>query len=101
MTLATVEGTSADQALRNTANSASIGEYWIGVFDLDQPDHWLRSDLSPAWDGTATGTAHGYTNFASGAPSGTNARDCAAVRSDGRWIDRDCAETKAYVCERL
>ena len=101
MTLARVESITVDQALRSAANSASIGEYWIGVFDLDQPNHWLRSDLSLSWDGTAAGTAHGYTNFASGAPSGTTNQDCAAVLSDGHWQDRDCSMQKPYICERF
>lgn len=101
MTLARVESAMVDSDLRSAADSASIDEYWIGVLDVDQPDRWIRSDLSLAWEGTGTGTAHGYANFASGAPSGTSNQDCAAVLADGHWQDRDCSALKAYACEQF
>lgn len=101
MTLARVDSVTVDQALRTAANGAGLGEFWIGVFDIDQPNHWLRSDLSLAWDGTAAGTSHGYTNFASGSPSGTTNQDCVAVLTNGRWHDRDCSVQKPFACESL
>jgi hypothetical protein len=90
-----------DHALRAAADGASVGEFWIGLFDLDQANRWLRSDLVLAWTGTASGTPDGYTHFGSGAPSGTGGQDCAAVTASGTWADRDCGVLKAYACEEL
>ena len=101
MTLARLQSSAENQALRSAADGRGIGEYWIGVFDLDQANHWLRSDLAPAWDGTISGTSHGYTNFASAAPSGTSNRDCATVLTDGHWQERDCSLQNPYICERF
>ncbi|MFT3927472.1 MAG: C-type lectin domain-containing protein [Myxococcales bacterium] len=101
MTLARVQSSTVDQALRGAATGAGIGEYWIGVFDIDQADRWLRSDLSPAWNGTATGTAQGYANFTTGAPSGASNQDCLAVLPTGKWQDRSCTVQKPYACEQL
>jgi hypothetical protein len=101
MTLTRVESATVGQALRSAATGAGLGEYWIGLFDIDQPDRWLRSDLSLAWKGTTSGTGQGYTNFAVGAPSGASNQDCAAVLANGFWQDRSCSVQKPYACEQL
>jgi|GEM_PF-3554349 len=101
MTLAGVESAAIDQALRSAATSANVSEYWIGLFDLDQANHWLRSDLSPAWSGTSSGSGTGYTHFTNGAPSGSANKDCATVLASGSWQDRSCTTPQAFACERL
>ncbi len=101
MKLAPVTSPAINNALRRAAGDASADELWIGVFDIDEPNRWVRSDLSRAWQGTAGGTSFGHTNFASGAPAGTANQDCVAVLANGEWQTRDCAEQKPYACERL
>ncbi len=72
-------------ALRPTADR------WIGLRSTSSSS----SASAFKW---INGEAVSYTNWGGGQPN--NSGLCVAMRTDGSWNDRDCAETNDAICER-
>ena len=63
---------------------------WIGLSDSAAEGSWV-------W---VSGSALGSTSWAEGEPNDSGGvEDCAELRTDGLWNDRDCASALSYICE--
>ncbi len=63
---------------------------WIGLSDSDSEGSWT-------W---VSGSALGAASWAEGEPNDAGGvEDCAELRSDGLWNDRDCSSALGYICE--
>ena len=77
---------------------------WLGANDLSANNAWRWStptsnDGDPFWSGGATGTPVGG-RFSFWAPGAPGAQRCVTMRpGDGAWVDTNCSETHAYLCE--
>jgi hypothetical protein len=80
-----VPGTRAEQ---NVLAAGYAG--WIGLTDSAAEGSWV-------W---VSGSALGSASWAEGEPNDSGGiEDCAELRTDGLWNDRDCASALAYICE--
>jgi hypothetical protein len=95
-----------DAAENQTARSAdpTIEQCWIGYTD-QASEAGTNGRLFARVTGGTIG--NGYANFDTGEPndSGSLGRDADCVQFQGSneglvWSDKNCAETKAYLCER-
>ena len=77
----------------------SVDRFWIGLNDLKNEDHFVRSD----------GNAPRFLNWFRGEPNNHfYSEDCVEVimgyssgkRFNGRWNDLSCDTTQAFVCEK-
>merc|ERR1719270_2039292 len=73
------------------AKKANLGEFWIGIHDMDNEGTFIydsdKSKLS-------------FTNWNSGEPNNWGSgEDCAAVDGSGNWNDLPCADfQRSYIC---
>ena len=81
------------QIVINQAQTASLGEFWIGINDMENEGTFVYdSDSSPL----------SFTNWKSGEPNNANSgEDCAIVNFYGKWVDLHCTDYKrSTVCVR-
>jgi hypothetical protein len=75
---------------------------WIGASDASMEGYWRWTDDDTLfWYGTASGMAIGgeYNSWLHGSePEPNTTGDCARIEG-GDWLDADCANAGAYVCE--
>ncbi|MFT3925257.1 MAG: C-type lectin domain-containing protein [Myxococcales bacterium] len=93
----------ADENLLVNALRAGEGEIYLGASDLLSEGSWLWEDGTQFWTGTASGSAQAglYNNWsAGGEPNGGTGENCAELRGDAKWQDNNCANTRAFACER-
>lgn len=97
---------SIDDGAENAfVKSRLAADAWIGANDRAIESRWAwSSDGVLLWQGTAGGTPllGSYTAWSSGEPNAAaGGDDCAQMRlGDGTWMDRDCAASYDFVCER-
>ena len=73
------------------AKKANLGEFWIGIHDMDNEGTFVyESDKSKL----------SFTNWNSGEPNNWGSgEDCAAVDGSGNWNDLPCADfQRSYIC---
>jgi len=66
----------------------SLGD-WVGITDAATEGVWL----------TIFGTVPVYLQFEVGQPDGGNTEDCLRIGGSGDLEDRECADTRDFVCE--
>lgn len=91
--------TSSDE---NTFVAARITQDgWFGASDAAVEGDWVWLDGPEAgttfWTGTASGTASGYENWATGEPNQAGDEDCSQFYANGSgWNDLPCSSTLNY-----
>ncbi|XP_077864847.1 cubilin-like [Saccoglossus kowalevskii] len=65
---------------------------WIGYYDKAIEGNWVWVDCSESTDWQEN-------NWADNEPDGETNQNCAAVNTDGNWIDQRCSRRYPYVCE--
>lgn len=96
--LVELSGAVEDAWVYGTANPL-LGAYWLGTKD-ETEGTWAWRSGGTIWQGTTTGAASGYVNWASGEPNDYDAdEDCATVQTNDEWFDWKCGEMLSYVCE--
>ena len=75
---------------------------WLGGTDGAVDGAWRWPDSAQFWMGTSGGTAVGglYENWDAGEPNNDNDEDCAELRTNQLWNDRECTDSLQFVCER-
>lgn len=86
--------------------SKMAGESWTAANDRTVEGTWRWSSGgtdggSQFWSGASNGSPVGglYSNWETGQPNDLGTQDCAIIETNGRWDDKGCGDTKAYVCE--
>ncbi len=102
--LARVDDQAENSYLRTTATAAIGGvNVWIGGTDGGAVDGvWRWADDAQFWMGGSGGSAVGglYENWDAGEPNNDNDEDCAELRTNQLWNDRECTDSLQFVCER-
>lgn len=83
-------------------NSFGANPFAIGGSDATTEGSWVWEDGDLFWTGNEGGMAApgAFTNWAGGEPNNSNNEDCAIMKPDQTWDDRDCGDSFRYVCER-
>ena len=82
-------------AVRQMAESAGLGDFWIGVNDIADEGNWVYA---------TSGSAVKVNNWSSGEPNnydhgdGADGEDCAEIVSGGIWNDNTCKASRNSVC---
>ncbi len=94
----------AENTYVRTTATAAVGSVslWLGASDTAAEGAWRWPDGAQFWQGGSGGTAIGglYENWNSGEPNNDNNEDCAELRTDSSWNDRECGTALQFVCER-
>ena len=90
-TLATIFNSEMNDIVRYSATAIGIStseNLWIGLSDQNSEGNFVWQD----------GTSLGYTNWNSGEPNNSGNEDCTEMYSTGKWNDKDCSQTRYFVC---
>lgn len=94
----------AENSYLRTTTTAAIGNVnvWLGGNDGAVEGAWRWPDSAQFWQGGSGGTAIGglYENWDSGEPNNDNDEDCAELRTNSLWNDRECNDALPFICER-
>lgn len=74
---------------------------WIGANDLPLEGTWEWLDGAIFYvHAMGGGTSVGYTHWGSAEPNGALRESCAAIVTNGFWVDFPCDLGSSFVCER-
>ena len=104
--LARADDQTENTYLRTTTTSA-IGNVNVFLGGTDSAGGatdgvWRWPDGAQFWQGGSGGTVVGglYENWDSGEPNNDNDEDCAELRTNSLWNDRECGDALPFICER-
>ena len=79
-----------EQAFLITALIGTQSVFWIGLNDFLTDGTFYWTDSSPVK----------FTNWGTGQPSSSQGfPNCVSMTSFGRWINRQCSQSRGYICE--
>jgi hypothetical protein len=103
MHLVKVDSDAENTFIGTTMFGTASAFVWLGGDDLTTSDSWLWHDGSLFWTGPSSGSAPSgvYTNWFPSYPSAGGNTRCLEMRDDYSWNDKQCSQSKRYVCELL
>jgi len=83
-----------DTQSKNSELTALVGSTtWIGAHDLGTEGVFVWAD--------GTALSKGFTGWGDGEPNDSGGEDCAELRTDGFWNDKECGATRPFACQEI
>ena len=89
--LATIDNMTEMKMLNSTMNEAGAADAWIG----------LKQGSSPKWQWSLADRdfyREDEAEFRKLHSDGTNKKNCAVMKGNGKWYNRQCSDTKPFIC---
>jgi hypothetical protein len=96
--LVSIEDAALNAWLSQRMAGFDADDFWTSGTDTTEEGVWRWDDGRVYFDLTGTSGDLAFEGWADGQPNDLMGEDCMRAR-DAEWLDLDCTETIAYVCE--